>query len=152
MKLNNRKGQLSYRVGKQFCCIGIIVGTVTACSAAGLNDETPTPQEAPESHVPEDPPINATNVLIVPSELPVEDGQGFFDCGWFTTVWNGDPHYFFTNQSGEQIELFIDQELRTELGGLMSFDRKLVSVTGVRVNVPREGLQVTSIISEESCD
>lgn len=151
MALTIRKGQLFYCAGQIFC-IGFMVGTVAACGEAGLADETPKPEEAPESHIPEDISTKVTNGLMVPAEVPTGEDQEPFDCGWFTTIWNGDAHYFLTNQSGEQTELFIDEEVRKKLGGLLSYDRKIVSISGVRVNAPREGLQIASINLEETCD
>ncbi len=65
--------------------------------------------------------------------------------GWFTTIWNEEPHYAITDDEGQEIQLLMDEELIRPLGGPLALDRKRVMVIGEFVNDPQGTLQVRSI-------
>ena len=50
--------------------------------------------------------------------------------GWFTTVWNGGPHYSITDDQGQTTLLLLDDEIAKPLGGPLELDRKRVTIVG----------------------
>lgn len=65
--------------------------------------------------------------------------------GWFTTVWNGEPHYSITDDQGQTTRILLDVELAKPFGGPLELDRKRVTVTGEFVNDPQGALRILSI-------
>jgi hypothetical protein len=65
--------------------------------------------------------------------------------GWFTTVWNGEPHYFITDDQGVTTRLLMDDKLAEPLGGPLELDRKRVSLTGLVTGESPVTVQVLSI-------
>jgi len=65
--------------------------------------------------------------------------------GWFTTVWNGEPHYSITDDQGQTTRILLDVELAKPFGGPLELDRKRVTVTGEFVNEPQGALRILSI-------
>ena len=50
--------------------------------------------------------------------------------GWFTIIYNGEPHYYLNEESGEKSQLFFDAASLESIGGALQFDRKKVSLRG----------------------
>lgn len=69
--------------------------------------------------------------------------------GWFSTIWNGEPHYSITDDQGQTTRLVLDEELAKPLGGPLALDRKRVIVSGEIVNDPQGALRVLSIRFED---
>ena len=90
---------------------------------------TATPTIAP-TDTPTAPPAPPTG----PSHI---EGQPWSISGWFSIIW-GDGHegesqmvYTLADDSGQAIPLLLDETLAQSLGGVLSFNRKYVSVEGV---------------------
>ena len=65
--------------------------------------------------------------------------------GWFTTVWNGRPRYWITDDQGQRTEIVLDEELARPLGGPLAFDRRRVTVVGELLSDPPGVVRVSSI-------
>jgi hypothetical protein len=65
--------------------------------------------------------------------------------GWFTTVWNGEPHYTLTDNQGKIYELTINEEEVIKLGGPLELDRKQVTVKGEYLSKQANSILVTSL-------
>jgi M6 family metalloprotease-like protein len=65
------------------------------------------------------------------------EGQAWSQSGWFNVVWGDSTGgtsqavYTLTDNSGQTTLLLIDERLAQSLGGVLSFNRKYVSVQGV---------------------
>lgn len=65
--------------------------------------------------------------------------------GWFTTIWNGEPHYWITDAQGQTFQLLLDPEVARPLGGSSELDRKQVTVLGEVISESPPVLRVVSI-------
>jgi M6 family metalloprotease-like protein len=65
------------------------------------------------------------------------EGSPWSISGWFSIIWGDGPEgesqmgYTLTDDSGQATPLLLDETLAQSLGGVLSFDRKYVSVEGV---------------------
>jgi len=83
-----------------------------------------------------------STVTIAP---PTQSSSPVTITGWFTTVWNGEPHYSITDDQGQTTRVLLDVELAKPFGGPLELDRKRVTVTGEFVNDPQGALRILSI-------
>jgi hypothetical protein len=51
--------------------------------------------------------------------------------GWLSIVWNERPHFFLTDDDGQTVEILLDEQLTTPLGGPLALDRSRVIVLAV---------------------
>jgi hypothetical protein len=51
--------------------------------------------------------------------------------GWLSIVWNEYPHFFLTDDDGRTVEILLDEQLTTPLGGPLALDRSRVIVLAV---------------------
>lgn len=64
--------------------------------------------------------------------------QPFAASGQFSVIWGderngaGVARYFLTSDNGEMTELFLNEALTVPLGGILSLDRKRVTISGLR--------------------
>jgi hypothetical protein len=65
--------------------------------------------------------------------------------GWLSIVWNDEPHFFLTDDTGQTVEVLIDEELMAPLGGPLALDRSRVIVLAVVSPDAAGVLQVLSI-------
>jgi hypothetical protein len=93
------------------------------------------------------------NTPAAPTEIPpteVSQGTGT-ECtaisGWFSIIWNDEAHYFVTDDTGNTIEVLLDEDLMEPLGGPLALDRTRVQIKGVIVNDPSPILHAESIAS-----
>ncbi len=101
--------------------------------------------------------IEPTAALIstqVPVTRPAEtavpagtttSGEQISITGWFTTVWNGKPHYFITDELGQVTELLLDPEVAKPLGGPLELDRKRVTIMGEITSLSPKTVRVLSV-------
>ena len=89
--------------------------------------------------------IESTATAVLPTQPP----NTVNISGWFTTIWNGGPHYSITDDQGQTTRLLLDEELTKPLGGPLALDRKRVTVSGEIVNDPQGALRVLSIRFED---
>jgi hypothetical protein len=76
--------------------------------------------------------------------VPEGGGQISFS-GWFTIVWNEQPHYFLAMAEFGTVELSIPEEVLEQAGGALSLDRKQVRLEGHWTGGGRDRIEVTSI-------
>jgi hypothetical protein len=50
--------------------------------------------------------------------------------GWFTTIWNGEPHYTITDDQGNAAQVILDEDVARPLGGPLKLDRQRISIVG----------------------
>jgi hypothetical protein len=50
--------------------------------------------------------------------------------GWFTTIWNGEPHYTVTDDQGNAAQVILDEEVARPLGGPLKLDRQRITIVG----------------------
>ncbi|MDD2923468.1 MAG: hypothetical protein PHQ36_14375, partial [Anaerolineales bacterium] len=86
-----------------------------------------------------------TTESATPAALPTQIPNTATITGWFTTVWNGEPHYSITDDQGQVTKLLLDEELAKPLGGPLALDRKRVTISGEFVSDPQGALRVLSI-------
>jgi hypothetical protein len=65
------------------------------------------------------------------SEPDPEDEAAVTLTGWLSIVWNDQPHFFLTQDNGQTVEVLIDEQLMTPLGGPLTLDRSRVIVQAV---------------------
>ena len=92
------------------------------------------------------PPTNESAATIA---SPTQPSQIVTITGWFTTIWNTEPHYSITDDQGQTTRLLLDEELAKPLGVPLELDRKRVTVMGEIVNEPQGALRVLSISFEK---
>lgn len=85
--------------------------------------------------------VESTATIAAPTQSP----NIVTITGWFTTVWNGEPHYSITDDQGQTTRILLDVELAKPFGGPLELDRKRVTVTGEFVNDPQGALRILSI-------
>lgn len=86
-----------------------------------------------------------TTPTAAPASPTPAPGQLRSLSGWFTIVWNDQPHYSITDDQGEIIQLQLDEELMRPLGGPLALDRRRVTIIGELLSVTPKILQVRSI-------
>lgn len=70
--------------------------------------------------------------------------------GWFITVWGGNEiRYSIADEQGNATQLLISDEFAASVGGMLAFDRKFVTVTGIPAANPPGALQVLAIRVED---
>lgn len=65
--------------------------------------------------------------------------------GWFNIVWNGEAHFFLTDDLGRTWELNIDEAELIPLGGPLALDRKRVEIEGMVLSDSLGELRVASM-------
>jgi hypothetical protein len=68
--------------------------------------------------------------------------------GWFTTVWNGEPHFSISDDQGRTIHLVLDETLLQSAGGLMALNNQKVTLSGEFVSDTQDALKVMTIYLE----
>ena len=112
---------------------------LTACAPAGTGIE----------------PTAAINTVLAPVTQPAETApvpaatptsvEQVSITGWFTTVWNGEPHYSITDGQGVITELLLDPEVAKPLGGPLELDRKRVTIVGEVTSHAPKTVRVVSV-------
>jgi hypothetical protein len=51
--------------------------------------------------------------------------------GWLSIVWNDQPHFFITDDSGQTVEVLLNEHLTAPFGGPLALDRTRVVVRAV---------------------
>lgn len=114
---------------------------------------SPTPAPAPTqtpSPTPASQPTVSTSTAgtSTPTPLAARHRCEVSITGWFTTVWNGDPRYFITDDHGRTTRMLLDADLGRPYGGLLELDRTRVTITGQMVEDPPGAIRVCSIAVE----
>ena len=65
--------------------------------------------------------------------------------GWIRFVWNDHPHFFLTDDGGQTVEILLDEQLTTPLGGPLALDRARVIVLAVVSSESPDALEALSI-------
>lgn len=65
--------------------------------------------------------------------------------GWFTIVWNGEPHYYIANAEMGTSQIVLDEKLIAQMGGALALDRKEVIITGETISADPKVIQVLTI-------
>ena len=65
--------------------------------------------------------------------------------GWFTTIWNGKPHYSITDDQGQVTQLLLDDETAKPLGGPLELDRKRITIVGEIISDSPRIVRVLSV-------
>jgi hypothetical protein len=65
--------------------------------------------------------------------------------GWFTTIWNGKPHYSITDDQGQVTQLLLDDETAKPLGGPLELDRKRITMVGEIISDSPRIVRVLSV-------
>jgi hypothetical protein len=65
--------------------------------------------------------------------------------GWFTTIWNEEPHYSITDDQGQNTELLLDAKTAKPLGGPLQLDRKRVTIVGEIISDSPRIVRVQSV-------
>jgi hypothetical protein len=65
--------------------------------------------------------------------------------GWFTTIWNEEPHYSISDEQGQTTQLLLDDEAAKPLGGPLELDRKRVTIVGEIKSISPKIVRVLSI-------
>jgi len=90
--------------------------------------------------------IESTTAVISPTYLP----NTVTITGWFTTVWNGGPHYSITDDQGQTTRLLLDDETAKPLGGPLELDRKRVTIVGEIISDSPRTVRVLSVQFENT--
>ena len=123
----NVHDRLKYPARRNLFLTGLILSAlvmVTACSPANAPVEnTPAP-------------------TLEPAAAP---GGQVEITGIFTTVWNGEAHYFITDEQGQTTQLLLEEAVARPLGGPLALDRKRVTILGEVVSESPRIVRVTSV-------
>ncbi len=65
--------------------------------------------------------------------------------GWFTIVWNDEPHYSITDDHGINTQLQMDDEIAKPLGGPLELDRKKITIVGKVIRDSPRTIRVLSV-------
>lgn len=85
--------------------------------------------------------IESTGTVVSPTKLP----NTVTITGWFTTVWNDEPHYSITDDQGQTTRLLLNEELTKPFGGPLELDRKRVTIVGEMTSDSPRTVRVLSI-------
>ena len=99
----------------------LVVGTVAIGACAGGPALAPQPQPTAAE-------IHSTPFASDPDP---EDEATVTLTGWLSIVWNEEPHFFLTDDTGQTFEVLIDEQLMAPLGGPLTLDRSRVLVLAV---------------------
>ena len=89
-------------------------------------------------------PVTVTQ-SAAPTALPTETPAIVSITGWFTTVWNGEPHFSISDDQGQTIHLVLDEALLQSAGGLMALNNQKVTLSGEFVSGAQDALKVLTI-------
>lgn len=126
----------------------LVIGAAAAasCSSTGndLAGSAPTPTAAV--------PLARPTLLHFPTDDPSTAipaaGELLTLRGWLSIVWNDQPHFFLTDDSGQTVEVLLDEQLTTPFGGPLALDRSRVVVQAVVTQQTPTLFQALSIESE----
>ena len=117
---------------KGFTASGLAAGSllIAACAAAAQDLSNP---ESGERSNPSEPSTAGTASLPSPTRThPSPTAVPTVSLrGWLSIVWNDQPHFFITSDDGQTIEILLDEQLTTALGGPLALDRTRVVVLAV---------------------
>jgi M6 family metalloprotease-like protein len=107
--------------------LGLILSNAGSVAYAQVG-VSPTPEPVYTELPPTEPPTTGS--------MPIE-GQDWSQSGWFSIIWGDGPEgasqtvYTLTDNSGQTTVLVMNETLTQSLGGVLSLNRKYVSVQGV---------------------
>jgi len=123
MKRLNFDFQMMFKI-IPYTIFGIIL-LISACSSPKVNLPGLPPE--PTKILPD---LSPEPTKIPPDISQEPTPKKVTITGWFTTIWNSEPHYSITDDQGQTTKLLLDDETAKPLGGPLELDRKQVTIVG----------------------
>jgi hypothetical protein len=130
---------------KYFLLLNLLIGfMLTGCVPVNSTiDKIQTPKPKTSPDIPSKPITKSAETPAVITSAPPKKQVTI--TGWFTTIWNGEPHYSITDDQGQTTQLLLDDEIAKPLGGPLELDRKRVTIIGEIVSDSPRIVRVLSV-------